>query len=56
MSAPEFSRPVDRRHLPTAALHLVADEAERGVGGEGGQQGGEGGTAALEVADGVGGG
>lgn len=29
MSAPEFSRPVDRRHLPTAALHLVADEAER---------------------------
>lgn len=29
MSAPEFSRPVDRRHLPTAPLRLVADEAER---------------------------
>ena len=29
MSAPEFSRPVDRRHLKAAPLRLVADEAER---------------------------
>jgi uncharacterized metal-binding protein YceD (DUF177 family) len=29
MSAPEFSRLVDRRHLPTQPLRLVADEAAR---------------------------
>jgi uncharacterized metal-binding protein YceD (DUF177 family) len=29
MSAPEFSRPVDRRHLKAEPLRLVADEAER---------------------------
>ena len=29
MSAPEFSRPVDRRHLPAAPLSLAADEGER---------------------------
>lgn len=29
MSKPEFSRPVDRRHLPAGPLRLVADEAER---------------------------
>ena len=29
MSAPEFSRPVDRRSLMAAPLRLVADEAER---------------------------
>lgn len=39
-----------------AAVDEVADEAQGGVGGEGGQQRLEGGAAALEVADGVGGG
>jgi len=29
MNAPEFSRPVDRRHLKAAPMRLVADEAER---------------------------
>lgn len=29
MSAPEFSRPVDRRHLKAAPLRLVAGESER---------------------------
>jgi uncharacterized metal-binding protein YceD (DUF177 family) len=29
LSAPEFSRPVDRRHLKAAPLRLVADGAER---------------------------
>lgn len=29
MNAPEFSRPVDRRHLTAAPVRLVADEAER---------------------------
>lgn len=38
-----------------ASVDEVADEAQRGVGGEGGQQRPEGGAAALEVADGVGG-
>lgn len=36
-----------------AAVDEVADEAQRGVGGEGGQQGLEWAAAALEVADGV---
>ena len=29
MSRPEFSRPVDRRHLPPHSVELVAGEAER---------------------------
>jgi len=29
MSAPEFSRPVDRRHLSAQPVELVADEGER---------------------------
>ncbi|HEY7806686.1 MAG TPA: DUF177 domain-containing protein [Croceibacterium sp.] len=29
MSGPEFSRPVDRRHLPPRPVELVAGEAER---------------------------
>lgn len=29
MSAPEFSRPIDRRHLGAQPVSLVADEAER---------------------------
>lgn len=29
MSAPEFSRPVDRRRLPTAAVNLTANDQER---------------------------
>jgi len=29
MTAPEFSRVVDRRHLPAAPLRLAAEEAER---------------------------